>query len=99
MNFNQLKYIVAVDRYRNFARAADECGIAQSTLSKEIQRLEKEFGIMIFDRSRFPVTPTMKGEDLIRQAQVILSEHKRFVDIAEKKKTYRRELSVWAYCP
>ena len=43
MNFNQLLYIVSVDRHRNFARAADECGIAQSTLSKEIQRLEKEF--------------------------------------------------------
>ena len=41
MNFNQLKYIVAVDKHRNFARAADECEIAQSTLSKEIQRLKK----------------------------------------------------------
>lgn len=85
MNFNQLKYIVAVDRHRSFNRAADECGVAQSTLSKEIQRLEKEFGIMIFDRSRFPVTPTMKGEDLIRQAQIILEEHRRFTEIARKR--------------
>jgi len=52
MNFNQLKYIISVDKHRNFARAADECGIAQSTLSREIQRLEKEFQIMIFDRSK-----------------------------------------------
>lgn len=84
MNFNQLRYIVAVDRHRNFARAADECEIAQSTLSKEIQRLEKEFGIMIFDRSRHPVTPTMKGVDLIRQAKRILEEHKQFVEIARR---------------
>lgn len=84
MNFNQLKYILAVDRHRNFSRAADDCGIAQSTLSKEIQRLEKEFGIMIFDRSRFPTTPTMKGEDLIRQAKKILEEHKLFIEIARK---------------
>ncbi|MBN9350931.1 MAG: LysR family transcriptional regulator [Chitinophagaceae bacterium] len=85
MNFNQLKYIVAVEKLRSFAKAADECGIAQSTLSKEIQRLEKEFGIMIFDRSRLPVTPTMKGEDLIKQAKIILEDHKQFVDIANKK--------------
>lgn len=84
MNFNQLKYIVAVDRHRNFARAADECEIAQSTLSKEIQRLEKEFNIMIFDRSRHPVAPTMKGDDLIQQAKKILEEEKTFVEIARK---------------
>lgn len=85
MNFNQLLYIVSVDRHRNFARAADECGIAQSTLSREIQRLEKEFGIMIFDRSRHPVVPTIKGIDLIEQAKKILQEHDQFIRIAEQK--------------
>lgn len=85
MNFNQLKYIVAVDKNRSFARAADECDIAQSTLSKEIQRLEKEFGVMIFDRSRLPIAPTMKGEDLIKQAKIILEDHRRFIEIAEKR--------------
>lgn len=85
MNFNQLKYIVAVDHQRNFSRAAEECGIAQSTLSKEIQRLEKEFDIIIFDRSRQPVTPTMKGNDIIKQAKIILEERDRFIDIAMQK--------------
>ncbi|MCO6498543.1 MAG: LysR family transcriptional regulator [Chitinophagaceae bacterium] len=84
MNFNQLRYIVAVDRHRNFSRAADECEVAQSTLSKEIQRLEKEFRIIIFDRSRNPVAPTMKGTDLIRQAKVILEGQKQFIEIARK---------------
>ncbi|MEO9146400.1 MAG: LysR substrate-binding domain-containing protein [Ginsengibacter sp.] len=85
MNFNQLEYIISVDRHRNFARAADECGIAQSTLSKEIQRLEKEFEVMIFDRSRHPVVPTMKGIDLIQQAKKILEEKDRFKTIAGEK--------------
>ena len=85
MSFNQLEYIVSVDRHRNFARAADECEIAQSTLSKEIQRLEKEFKIMIFDRSRHPVVPTMKGIDLIKQAKKILEEQERFINIAGEK--------------
>ena len=85
MNFNQLKYIISVDKQRNFARAADECGIAQSTLSREIQRLEKEFQVMIFDRSKHPVVPTMKGIDLISQAKNILHEHDHFINIAVKK--------------
>ncbi len=85
MNFNQLKYILAVDKHRNFAQAADECEVAQSTLSREIQRLEKEFDIMIFDRSRHPVVPTMKGKDLLKIAKDLIQEYHHFIDIAEKK--------------
>lgn len=85
MNFSQLEYIVAVDKHRNFARAADECGVAQSTLSKQIQELEKEFKVMIFDRSRHPVVPTMKGVDLLHQARRILEEQELFKNIAEEK--------------
>ena len=79
MNFHQLRYVIAVDKHRNFARAAEECEIAQSTLSQEIQRLEQEFDVMIFDRTRLPVVPTMKGEDLIRQARIIIEEQEKFV--------------------
>jgi len=85
MNFNQLRYIISVDKHRNFARAADECDIAQSTLSREIQRLEKEFQIMIFDRSKHPVVPTIKGIELISQARKIIQAHDEFIKIAIKK--------------
>lgn len=85
MNFNQLRYILSVDTFRNFAKAADHCGVAQSTMSKEIQRLEKEFGIILFDRSRHPVVPTMKGADLLEQARKILEAADRFREMAEQK--------------
>lgn len=85
MNFSQLQYITAVNKHRNFSKAAEECGIAQSTLSREIQRLEKEFDVLIFDRSRYPVVPTMKGIDLIEQAEILLEEEKHFREIALKK--------------
>lgn len=85
MNFSQLRYILSVDRHRSFSRAAEECGVAQSTLSKEIQRLEKEFDIIIFDRSRFPIVPTLKGMDLIFQANRILEEKRKFIQVAEEK--------------
>ena len=82
MNFRQLEYIIAVDRYRNFKRAAIACDVAQSTLSKEIQRIEKEFDIIIFDRSRQPVVPTLKGLDIILKAKEIRFQQKEFIQMA-----------------
>lgn len=82
MNFRQLEYIIAVDRYRNFKRAAIACDVAQSTLSKEIQRIEKEFDIIIFDRSRQPVVPTLKGLDIIVKAKEIRFQQKEFIQLA-----------------
>ena len=82
MNFRQLEYIIAVDRYRNFKRAAIACDVAQSTLSKEIQRIEKEFDIIIFDRSRQPVVPTLKGLDIIIKAKEIRFQQKEFIQLA-----------------
>lgn len=85
MNFHQLKYIIAIDRFRSFAKAADFCDIAQSTLSKEVQRLEKEYKVIIFDRSRHPVVPTLKGADMIAQAKKILQEQELFESIAKER--------------
>lgn len=86
MNFKQLEYIIAVDKHRNFNRASIDCDVAQSTLSREIQRLEKEFDIIIFDRSRTPVVPTLKGIDLIKKARDIRLQQKEFIQIALKRK-------------
>ena len=49
MTFQQMEYIVAVDKYRHFARAAESCGITQSTLSSLIQKLESELDVTILE--------------------------------------------------
>ena len=86
MNFQQLKYIVALEEFKNFSRAAEACDVAQSTLSKEIQRIEHEYKVIIFDRTRNPVVPTLKGKDLIEKAKELLLIQKEFIQIAEQKK-------------
>ena len=86
MNFRQLEYIIQVDRFRNFNRAAIACDVAQSTLSKEIQRLEQEFEMIIFDRSRNPVVPTLKGIDIIKKAKEIRFHQKEFIHISLNRK-------------
>ena len=51
MTLQQLKYIVAIDRHRNFARASEELGVTQPTLSALLVKLESELDVRIFDRS------------------------------------------------
>lgn len=69
MNLQQLKYIVAIGRFRNFAKAADSCNISQPTLSAMLQKLEDELDVRIFDRTNKQVIPTSVGEKIILQAK------------------------------
>ncbi|MFN8348712.1 MAG: hydrogen peroxide-inducible genes activator [Spirosomataceae bacterium] len=95
MTFTQLEYIVALDTYRHFATAAENCCVTQPTLSMQVQKLEEELGVKLFDRSKQPVVPTEIGEAVIRQARVMLREAlktKEMVD--EHKGTVAGEMRV-----
>lgn len=82
MTLTQLSYIVAVDRYRHFATAAEKSYVTQPTLSMQIHKLEDELGITIFDRSKTPVVPTEIGEKIIAEAQKMLKRAKHIEDLA-----------------
>ena len=86
MTFVQLEYIVAVDTYRHFARAAKQCFVTQPTLSMQIHKLEKELGIKIFDRDKQPVLPTQAGIEIISQARQILSQRDTMEDLIQTRK-------------
>ncbi|RYY60936.1 MAG: hydrogen peroxide-inducible genes activator [Chitinophagaceae bacterium] len=73
MTFTQLEYVLAVDTWRHFARAAEHCFVTQPTLSMQIQKLEEELDLKIFDRSKQPVIPTAAGIEIISQARKILA--------------------------
>lgn len=72
MTLQQLEYILAIDKYRHFVRAADACGITQSTLSSMLKKIEEELDITIFDRNTHPIRPTSVGENVLRQARIVL---------------------------
>ncbi|WP_270568946.1 LysR substrate-binding domain-containing protein [Coprobacter secundus] len=72
MTLQQMEYIVAVNKYRHFARAAESCGVSQSTLSSLVQKLEIELDITIFDRNSHPVKPTAVGAEIISRAKQLL---------------------------
>ena len=74
MTLVQLEYIVALDTYRHFVLASEKCFVTQPTLSMQIQKLEEELGVKIFDRTKQPVIPTEIGGRIIAQARTILRE-------------------------
>jgi len=86
LTFTQLEYIVAVDTYRHFAEAAAHCFITQPTLSMQIQKLEDEVGVKIFDRSKQPVLPTDAGKEIIEHARTILAERDLLRENIDSKK-------------
>ena len=81
MTIQQLEYILAVDQFRHFARAAEYCRVTQPTLSAMIQKLEDELGVKLFDRTVQPVCPTTIGQKVIDQARVILAQAAQVKDI------------------
>ncbi len=82
----QLEYIVAVDTYRHFAKAAEKSFITQPTLSMQIKKMEEDLDVVIFDRSKQPVVPTLAGEKIIAQARIILEESGKLDQIAKESK-------------
>lgn len=86
MTLTQLEYAVAVAKYRHFGKAAKASFVTQPTLSMQIQKLEDQLGVTLFDRSRSPILVTSEGERVIEQARVVLHEARRLVDIVGQAK-------------
>lgn len=84
MTLTQLEYLIAVDTYRHFATAAQHCFVTQPTLSMQIQKLEDELGVQIFDRSRQPVVPTDLGRTILAQAREVVQAAKRIPELVRE---------------
>jgi len=81
----QLQYIVTVEKLRHFGKAALACNVSQPSLSQQIQKVEDEMGLTIFDRLKKPVLPTEKGRLFIEQAKVILKESQKLTELAKQQ--------------
>ena len=88
MTITQLKYVLAVAEYKNFTLAADKCFVTQPTLSMQIQKIEDELSIQIFDRTKKPIQLTDIGQKIVTQAKSIVNEADRIQDIVEQQKGF-----------
>lgn len=88
MTISQLEYVLAVAKYRNFTEAAKHSYVTQPTLSMQIQKLEEELDIKIFNRKKKPIALTDIGEKIVAQAKTIVVESQRMNDIVDQQKGY-----------
>jgi LysR family hydrogen peroxide-inducible transcriptional activator len=88
MTITQLKYVLAVAEHKNFTQAAKHVFVTQPTLSMQIQKLEEELDILIFDRSKKPISLTDVGKKIVEQARNIVNESKRMQDVVDQQKGF-----------
>ena len=88
MTITQLHYVLAIAEHKNFTKAAEKCFVTQPTLSTQIQKLEEELDILIFDRSKKPIELTDVGKKIVQQAKNIVNESDRIQDIVDQQKGF-----------
>ena len=88
MTITQLQYVLAVAEYKNFTFAAEKSFVTQPTLSMQVQKLEDELDILIFDRSKKPISITEVGKKIVAQAKNIVNEAHRIKDIVDQEKGF-----------
>jgi LysR family hydrogen peroxide-inducible transcriptional activator len=76
LNFTitQIEYVLAIEKYGHFSKAAEVCSITQPTLSMQIQKLEDSLGFILFDRSKKPIRVTDRARPVIEQMKTIYFE-------------------------
>jgi len=86
MTLTQIEYIVAVERNGSFVTAAEKCFVTQPTLSMQIQKLEEELGIKIFDRNHHPIVATDMGKKILEQAKNVIFERDKIDELIMMQK-------------
>lgn len=82
-SLTQLEYALAIDDFRHFGKAAASIPVAQPTLSQQLQRLEDELGLMLFDRQQKPILPTPEGTVFLAQARRVVAEYRQLLAVAK----------------
>lgn len=88
MTITQLQYVLAVAEHQNFTQAAAQCFVTQPTLSMQIQKLEDELDVQLFNRNKKPIQLTPIGRKIVDQAKIIVDESNRINDIVHQQKGF-----------
>lgn len=86
MTLSEFRYIVAVAKELHFGRAAERCFVSQPTLSVAVKKIEEELGISIFERHQHDISVTPIGQEIVKQAELILNETNNLKEIAKQNK-------------
>lgn len=82
MNLHQLEYALALQKTRNYSRAASNLGISQPTLSIQIKKLEENLGLTLFHRTPRQVSVTTQGKAFLERAQLVVTQARQLQSFA-----------------
>jgi LysR family hydrogen peroxide-inducible transcriptional activator len=94
MNFKDLNYFVALAEKRSFSKAAEYCNASQPTISNYINRMERELGASLFNRSTRTLALTPKGEEILAYAKSILVSMSMIKHIAHTDDIINRSINL-----
>lgn len=86
ISIKQLYYALAVEKTLHFKKAAEACNVSQSTLSTAINELEKQLGVMIFERNNKQVLVTNDGQLILNKAKRVKLELNELLQISQVNK-------------
>ncbi len=94
MTSEKLNYILTLAEEKNITRAAGKLFITQPTLTGYLNRLEKELGVKIFDRTHTPVVLTRSGEEYVRRMQQLLRDEQKLIEDLRYMESPHKQLSI-----
>ena len=94
MTLQQLNYIITISETGSFNKAADKLYVSQPSLTSAVKELEKEIGILIFNRSGKGVTLTAEGLNFLPYARQVYSQYQNLLDAYSKQGKRKRQFAV-----
>lgn len=94
MELRHLRYFVAVAEEKNFTRAAERLCIAQPPLSRQMQQLEEELGVTLFERGSRPLKLTETGSFFYAHAQQLLAKTAELKSMTQRVGQIERTMSI-----
>lgn len=96
MTLKQILYVRAVSKAGSIGKAAESLFISQSSLSESIRNLEREYGMVLFERTSKGISLTRQGEAFLKDTQLLTNIYQ---DLDDKYKNHKGECEYFAYLP
>ena len=81
MDLYQIEYFLAIAEYGGFSLAADRLNVSQPSLSNGIKKLEKELGVLLFERGGRRALLTPAGKSFVEQAENIRQQYQSALNL------------------
>lgn len=94
MTLQQMNYVITISETGSFNRAAEKLYIAQPSLSSAVHELEKELGVILFNRGGKGATLTADGASFLPYARSVMTQYQNLLEAYGKQGLHRQKFAV-----